>query len=170
MKEIGIKLFKIRREYREINQFINDNPFQKENNINKMFLVEVCIYNEHYNFVTREEIYDRLYNCPQKLFFEKYIIRYFKYKELIQCIFTSALIILTTIMIVGDIDIGLNNNYIKSLILLLIVVVAIFYLVLIPKLAMRILDYIINDNILKYSNLSSLTIGLISIIIIFIRK
>lgn len=169
IEELDIKLFKLKREYDEIKLYKNNSPFQKNNDIDKMYLVDVCIYHDNYDFRTKSEIYECLYNCPQKKFYEKYFIRYENYKELLQCNFVSIIMVLSTIIIAGNLTIP-KNRLLEMLIYIFILCLIGFYIFIIPKITIKILDYIINEKIIRYSNISSITIGVLSLIIIFITN
>lgn len=168
-KVIDNKLFKIKNEYEEINEYKNITPFQAINDIYKMYLVEVCVYNEVLPFLTKGDLYEKLYSCPQKLFYEKYILRYDKYKNFLQCVFTSIVIIFITIIIVSNTDI-LKNQILIMFIYLTILATLCFYLLGIPRITTHILNYIINEKILQYSNISSIMIGVLSVLIIYANK
>lgn len=168
-KVIDNKLFKIKNEYEEINEYKNITPFQAINDIYKMYLVEVCVYNEVLPFLTKGDLYEKLYSCPQKLFYEKYILRYDKYKNFLQCVFTSIVIIFITIIIVSNTDI-LRNQILIMFIYLTILATLCFYLLGIPRITTHILNYIINEKILQYSNISSIMIGVLSVLIIYANK
>lgn len=164
-KEIELKLFKLKRQYDEIGLYKNKSPFQKNNDIDTIYIVEVCLYHDNYDFLTKLDIYEKLYNCPEKLFFEKYFVRYEKYVQLLQYNFVSLIMILITIAISTNISIP-QNQILEMFIYILILMLVGFYIFIIPKIAIIMLDYIIDDKLIKYSNISLITIGLLSLVVI----
>lgn len=169
VKELDIKLFKIKRIYEEIRLYKNNSPFQKKNDMDQMYLVDVCIYHDNYDFRTKYEVYDCLCNSAEKIFYEKYFIRYDKYKELLQCTFASIIMIMTTIIIVKDLTIP-ENRFLEMLIYIAAMLLVGFYLFIIPIITTSLLDSIINEKIIKYSNISSIAIGVLSLVTIFVNK
>lgn len=169
LKNLNTRFYKLRKIYNEIREYKNLNPFQEVNDIDSMYLVEICIYNENYVFLSKEEVYENLYNSPQKLFYEKYFLRYEKYKEFIQSVFISLVMIITSIVIINKVYI-FNNQIYGMLVYILIIGIICSYLFIVPKIVVKLLDIIINEKIIKYSNLTSITIGIISLLIIVLIK
>lgn len=106
-----------------------------------MYLVEVGVFHNEFDFMDICELLDVLHNTPSRDFFEENFVRYDKYKGTVY----SVLSLLTAILIFGDLYLSshqiLPRNSIVASIIGIIFMFAVVIRLLAPKLTYKIIKY-----------------------------
>ncbi|SCH42543.1 MULTISPECIES: hypothetical protein [unclassified Romboutsia] len=145
-------------------------PLHSNNKEITMYLVEVGVYNNNFVFISPEKILDYLSYSPDKVFFEKYIVRYEENKSLIYSSIAISLLILFLIDIPFKLNLNLPENFLWIEISLIIISFCILVKYIIPRIAKYLLKFNFNTRkILQILDILLFILASINIIKIIIN-
>lgn len=167
-KSIKKTTFRVVQVYKGISELAKANPNSTFKEEMDMYLVEVGVYNNEFKFLPKEDIFSKLKPSPTKDFFEKYIIKFNNYKEMVYQYF-SMLLFIVTILVVFDTPFKINIALpFDNPLLILAIVFLLFFMFnkyFVPKIAGYLLKFDISDKFFKiskyiYNALALFTVGI----------
>ena len=129
-----------------------------------MYLVEVCIYHEEYNFIKTDDLLDVISNPSEIVFFKENFVDYMIYKNASQSFIFNNILTLLNLLVYYGFSIQFSETILLSL---LILIVCGYYAIgkyIVPKFVKYLMKYKVSINTMN--NLNYLSFFLLAFILI----
>lgn len=129
-----------------------------------MYLVEVCIYHEEYNFIKTDDLLDVISNPSEIDFFKENFVDYMIYKNASQSFIFNNILTLLNLLVYYGFSIQFSETILLSL---LILIVCGYYAIgkyIVPKFVKYLMKYKVSINTMN--NLNYLSFFLLAFILI----